>query len=770
MTVTSKLVLRRACGIALLTLLQAGVGLLLPLAAEAEQTETLAVAELPQAAEKKLLETVEVTAPAPAFDAQTAVGTLDQDELARPLTVQSLDTEAFRDGGGRKVEDVQDFLPGVFSSSGDAEFRLDDSLSIRGFENFYVLVNGVRHLRVDTGALSLGNIERIEVIKGAAGVESGTVEPGGALNLVTKKPQSRRSASVEAEVGSFERASLLADATGPIGPRLAYRLVAGGARGGSFRNLPDDELFIAPSLSFSPFESQQWLLETRASYTDSGYDTGLFYLQDAGLAGNYAPRDFSYQDGESHNRQRELRAALYGRQRLAEHTELRLNVSLEGRSTQTSGLLAFPDTLYAGGAGSSLSYSGNPVIDRSPFERHNRGQRGLSAQLLLKQDLLFDRHRHQFGLGVQTNEDRFEQRLRFGSRFRPQNVFDSRQRFPESDQPFNGGAQEEDNPGLQLPDLGIGGEEEGGDSSSGPVDSLFAARIKQRSGFVQYVGDADRWHWLAGWRHDRTDYRVTFVDDPAEGPFVDRFGSRSDSVRAGLSYRLAESWVLYGTLGSAYLPQGGPTRSGAALLPSRAQSGELGLRQRTRDGRQFEINLFKVRVDRFAQPDPVDNPFGIFSIDTGVLRSQGIELLAAQELPGHRRVSVFGSYLDARIVASSQGYEGRRQPNVPYGSGGIRIYQGFAALGLPATGLELAALHVGSRRPNLFYQYEPRYTLPSYTRVDLFLEHALGPATSLQLRVENLLDRHYIVSAGSFPGYNFPGDPLAVTASWRKRF
>lgn len=742
---------------------------LLPFAAKAQEPEVVSVRPLPAEPENRLLETVEVTAQAPAFDAQTAVGTLDQDELARPLTVQSLSTEAFRDGGGRKVEDVQDFLPGVFSSSGDAEFKLDDSLSIRGFENFYVLVNGVRHLRVDTGALSLGNIERIEVIKGAAGVESGTVEPGGALNLVTKKPQSRRGATLEAEVGSFDRTSLLADATGPIGQHLDYRLVTGGARGGSFRELPDDELFIAPSLAWSPFDGQQWLLETSASYTDSGYDTGLFYLQDAGLDGNYAPRNFSYQDGESHNRQRDLRAALYGRQRLAEHTELRLNVGLEGRSTQTSGLLAFPDTLYAGGSNNSLSYSGNPVVDRSPFERHNRGQRGLSAQLLLKQDFLFDAHRHQLGLGVQTNEDRFEQHLRFGSRFRPQNVFDGSRRFPESDMPFNGGMQEEQDPGLELPDLGGGQEEDDGDSG-GPVDSLFAARIKQRSGFVQYVGDTGRWHWLAGWRHDRTDYRVTFVDDPAEGPFGERFGSRSDSGRLGLSFRLAESWVLYGTLGSAYLPQGGPTRSGAALPPSRAQSGELGLRQRTRDGRQLEINVFKVRVDRFAQPDPVDNPFGIFSVDTGVLRSQGIELLAAQELGGQSRISVFGSYLDARIDSSSQGFEGRRQPNVPYASGGLRFYQGFALLGLPDTGIELAALHVGSRRPNLFYQYERRYTLPSYTRVDLFLEHAFGPSMSLQLRAENLFDRHYIASAGSFPGYNFPGDPLTVTLGLRKRF
>lgn len=707
----------------------------------------------------RVLDEVEKRATRQPFDEQTGVGTLDSDPLLRPLSLQTVDIERFRQGGGRNVADVQDFLPGVYSSSGDSEFRLDDGLSIRGFENLYVLVNGVRHLRVDTGAIGLANIERIEIIKGAAGLEVGTVEPGGGLNLVTLKPEAVAATRVELEAGGFERAGLLLDTTGPLSDRFRGRVIAAASRGGQLRELPADELLLAPSLAWSPTADSHWLLETHAAYSDHGYDTGGFYLKGAGLDNDFAPRAFSYQNDDNHNRNRELRAALYGRQQLATNTELRLNTSLEGRSTATRGFLAFPDSLYEGGSDNSLDYSGDPVIDRTRFERHNRGQRGLAGQLMLLHTLAFERHRHKFGVGVQTSEDRFEQQLRFGERFQSQNVLAPDQSFPETGPP----SDPDSGGGLPLP---IPGEEQTGSPS--PAESLFGAVIKQRSGILQYIGDAGRWHWLAGIRRDRTGYKVAFEDDPEEGRSNESFGSETNSLRAGLSYRLAPPWVLYTSLSSAYLPQGGITREGTPLRPSRARSGELGLRFR-QAGDLLELNLFHIRQDQFAQPDPVNNPFGLFQLNTGELRSRGAELLTSLELPGARRLGLNASYLDAKIVASEEGLAGARQPNVPYASASLRLYQGLAALGLADTGIELAVHYVGERRPSLFYQYDPDYRLPAYTRLDLFVEHRLGPRTSLGLQARNVLDQRYIESAGAAPFYNFAGEPLGVLLTWRHR-
>jgi iron complex outermembrane receptor protein len=51
--------------------------------------------------------------------------------------------------------------------------------------------------------LSLANIERVEVVKGAAANLYGRIEPGGMINLITKRPQAEAHYSLNQQVGSF---------------------------------------------------------------------------------------------------------------------------------------------------------------------------------------------------------------------------------------------------------------------------------------------------------------------------------------------------------------------------------------------------------------------------------------------------------------------------------------------------------------------------------------------------------------------------------------
>ncbi|MFT2603858.1 TonB-dependent receptor plug domain-containing protein, partial [Escherichia coli] len=69
-------------------------------------------------------------------------------------------------------------------------------------------------------------IERIEFLKGPAAALYGSSEPGGTINIVTKKPQFTRknSAELSAGTGGLRRATV--DSTGPLSQNLAYRLIA----------------------------------------------------------------------------------------------------------------------------------------------------------------------------------------------------------------------------------------------------------------------------------------------------------------------------------------------------------------------------------------------------------------------------------------------------------------------------------------------------------------------------------------------------------------
>lgn len=67
--------------------------------------------------------------------------------------------------------------------------------------------------------------ERVEVLKGPASTLYGILDPGGLINVVTKRPEKTFGGSISATSTSFGGGSGQFDVTGPIeGTRLAYRL------------------------------------------------------------------------------------------------------------------------------------------------------------------------------------------------------------------------------------------------------------------------------------------------------------------------------------------------------------------------------------------------------------------------------------------------------------------------------------------------------------------------------------------------------------------
>ncbi|MDR1040740.1 MAG: TonB-dependent receptor [Deltaproteobacteria bacterium] len=81
-----------------------------------------------------------------------------------------------------------------------------------------VLINGHRTGNSNLDLISLGNIERIEIIRGPAAVQYGSSALGGIINIITKKGQEGITTTMEAGIGSFdystEKLSLLAGHSG----------------------------------------------------------------------------------------------------------------------------------------------------------------------------------------------------------------------------------------------------------------------------------------------------------------------------------------------------------------------------------------------------------------------------------------------------------------------------------------------------------------------------------------------------------------------------
>ena len=131
-----------------------------------------------------------------------------------------------------------------------------NNLNMRGFPASWAnfLINGQRG--GITGILSAPQmtytIESIEIIKGPASVLNGNAEPGGLINLITKKPRATKQIDLSYGTGSFNFHRASVDATGPIkNTPLNFRAIAGYEHAESFMRFQDNENFIfAPALSW----------------------------------------------------------------------------------------------------------------------------------------------------------------------------------------------------------------------------------------------------------------------------------------------------------------------------------------------------------------------------------------------------------------------------------------------------------------------------------------------------------------------------------------
>ena len=94
------------------------------------------------------------------------------------------------------------------------------------------------------------HLERVEVIKGPSSVTFSSADPGGTVNMVTKKPLTEKRSEVSLTTGSFGTLRATADFTGPLNESktLLYRFNAAFQEADSFRDVVNNNaILISPS-------------------------------------------------------------------------------------------------------------------------------------------------------------------------------------------------------------------------------------------------------------------------------------------------------------------------------------------------------------------------------------------------------------------------------------------------------------------------------------------------------------------------------------------
>ena len=139
-----------------------------------------------------------------------------------PQSIEVVPEQVIEDQQATDLREVTRNVSGVIQANtfGNAL----DRFLIRGFEQSVFLQNGFRDPTQQVR--DTGNLERVEVLKGPASLLYGTLEPGGIINLVTKKPLQDPFYSIKTQVGSFNTFESSIDFSGPLNDNktLLYRL------------------------------------------------------------------------------------------------------------------------------------------------------------------------------------------------------------------------------------------------------------------------------------------------------------------------------------------------------------------------------------------------------------------------------------------------------------------------------------------------------------------------------------------------------------------
>ncbi len=150
-----------------------------------------------------------------------------------PIVVTTLSAKLLQDAGVHDIKDMQILTPGLIVTSTQNESLT--TARIRGVgtvgdnpgleSSVGVVIDGVYRPRNGVGFEDLGEMERIEVLKGPQGTLFGKNTSAGVINIITKKPSFTFGSEGEATVGNFGAYGLAASVTGPlVTDKLAGRL------------------------------------------------------------------------------------------------------------------------------------------------------------------------------------------------------------------------------------------------------------------------------------------------------------------------------------------------------------------------------------------------------------------------------------------------------------------------------------------------------------------------------------------------------------------
>lgn len=646
-----------------------------------------------------------------------------------PQSVRIVTRQAIDDLGATKLDDVLDYVGGV--SRQNSFGGLWDNIAIRGLpgnENtgMATLLNGFSSNRGFNAPRDLASVERIEFLKGTAAALYGSSEPGGTLNIVSKRPRWSAAHSVEAYLGSYGLRRGALDSTGPIGENLAYRLNLAVEDRDSFRDhISAKREVLAPAFSWRLGQATQLdyvgELLRHASPLDRGVvavDNRLGAISRDRFLGEPA-------DGEVTVKNQTHQLILSHEWNADWRSRFGLSyreTSMEGFSTEATALRP----------------------DKTTLTRQRRfrdyGSEDIALQAELQGNLKTGAIEHEVLLGLESF------RFRMDSVMRRVNPTATQAYAIDIQNPVYGQAQP-----LPLPN----------------TDTL-----ERQRNTALYLQDAIKlapeWRLVAGLRFDG--YRQSLHNRIKDSTASQQ--PSSSSPRVGLSWLPTTQWTVYANAGRSFRPNVGSDFASQGFEPETGRALELGSKWESADRRiGATAAFFDIRKRNVLTADPVNAGF---SVAAGEIRSRGLEFDLAGQLSANWRVNASLVLNDVEITQDNSLEVGGRLLNVPKVNGSVlAVYESALANGQRFS-IGGGLTHMGARLGQARTQAEakagtPAFELPAYTTAKLVAYWRIQPKLRLTLDIDNLFDTQYYTSSYSRL-WVAPGTARSATVGLQAKF
>ncbi len=657
------------------------------------------------------------------------------DDLETPAANQTIDLELLQDVGALNLNDALDLSASVARQNNFG--GLWNSFSIRGFSGDInlpsgFLVNGFNAGRGFAGPRDIVGIESVEVLKGPRAALFGRGEPGGTVNLVTKRPQFRSGGDARLTLGSWSQVRLEGDVQTSFGTddNLGVRLVGFYEDAESFRDAVETEkLGFYPSISWRMTDNTTATYELEYTDQEIPFDRGVAFTPASGFTPR---RTFVGEPGDG-----PIETEVVGHQLEVQH-------NFSDNWSVLAGL-GFRDTEFKGDA-HETQFAGRQTLfaDGETMSRFFRSRDFESDYTVIRAELagMFEtgslRHRILFG----ADYDEFDNSLLI-LRFRQ-----------------CGGVTPDTDLSTLDPEaclfLNVNAPVYG--AFPQPVPGPNTDREESLTGTGVYIQDqidvTDRLQVRLGLRWD--DFEQDLTNLRADPVTTTTSSDTRTSPQFGAVYAVNDGLSVYASYGEGFRQQTGSDFQGNQFDPNITESTEIGFK--TDLGYFFDdltgsVTLTVFQVDQSnilvndTRPDAI--AAGFFSRPAGKARSEGLEFDANLATEGGLDFWFSYALVDAEFTTTAPDPDfgaqidaGDPLINAPEHQLSIQVSQ-MARLGSMPAQFGGGLLYTGERLGFVGFDF----FLPSYTTFRAFGQ--IEPMEGLTIRVDmdNLFDEEFYTNS-----------------------